>query len=91
MSLVNPSRAATSFRFYERSYNIQARYVIYQLEMSRLSRRLEKLEVQLTDVSCLAPHTPEWLAYWERRVDRILSDEDSGLIPLEVVDAIVAA
>ena len=35
-------------------------------------------------------NTPEWLAYWEERVDRILMDEDSGLIPLEVVDAILA-
>ena len=40
--------------------------------------------------SHFAPHMPEWLAYWEQRVDRILNDEDSGLIPLEVVDAILA-
>ena len=64
--------------------------ILSKWEMSRLKRRLEKLEAQLTDVSCFAPHTREWLAYWERRVDRILMDEDSGLIPLEVVDAIVA-
>ncbi len=65
--------------------------ILSKWEMSRLKRRLEKLEAQLTDVSCFAPHTREWLAYWERRVDRILTGEDSGLIPLDVVDAIVAA
>lgn len=59
--------------------------------MSRLSRRLEKLEVQLTDVSCFARQTREGLTYWEQRIDRILAGEDSSLIPLEVVDAIVAA
>ena len=31
------------------------------------------------------------VVHWEERVDRILNDEDSGLIPLEVVDAIIAA
>jgi len=55
----------------------------------RASQR-DAIADQLTDVSCFAPHTREWLAYLERRVDRILMDEDSGLIPLEVVDAIVA-
>ena len=58
--------------------------------MSRLSRRIQKLEDQLIDVSCFPPHTREWLAHWERRVDRILKDEDSDRIPLVVVDAILA-
>ncbi len=59
--------------------------------MTNLERRLRKIEKLLTDVSYFAPHTREWLAYWELRVDRILTGEDSGLIPLEVCDAIVAA
>jgi len=58
--------------------------------MRNLERRLRKLEGLVTDVSHLTPYTPRWLAYWEERVERILSDEDSGLIPLEVVDAILA-
>jgi len=45
----------------------------------------------LTDASHFSRHTPEWLAYWEQRVDRILMDEDRDRIPLKVVDAIVAA
>jgi hypothetical protein len=45
----------------------------------------------LTDVSRFAPQTPEWLDYWERRVDRIQAGEDSDLIPLPVCDAILAS
>jgi hypothetical protein len=29
-------------------------------------RRIEALEVESTDASRLRPHSPEWLAYWDR-------------------------
>jgi hypothetical protein len=57
--------------------------------MTRLKRRLKNLELQLTDVSRFAPHTPEWLVYWTVKVDRILKNEVSEWIPLEIVDAIL--
>ena len=44
----------------------------------------------LTGLGSFERGTPEWLAYWMERVDRILNDEDPALIPLEVIDAMLA-
>ena len=60
--------------------------------MSSLSRRIKKLEALMTDDAGLVPGSKQWLAYWTERADKILSGEDEakgGLIPLEVVDAIL--
>ena len=62
--------------------------------MSNLLRRLRKLETRLTDNSGLAPHSEAWLDYWRCRIDRLLAGEghrDPGRIPLEAIDAIIAA
>ncbi len=62
--------------------------------MPNLLRRVRKLETRLTDLSGLAPHSEAWLDYWGRRIDRLLGDEgqgDTGRIPLEAIDALVAA
>lgn len=59
--------------------------------MLRLVRRVQRLEVQLTDGSGLKPHSPEWQAHWEQRLTKILSSAKSGepgSIPLEVWDAV---
>ena len=59
--------------------------------MLRLVRRVQRLEVQLTDGSGLKAHSPEWQAHWEQRLTRILSGEEPGepgCIPLEVWDAV---
>ena len=64
------------------------------MSMSRLQTRLRKLETQFTDGSGLRPRSPEWLDYWERRLNRILSGEEPGepgCIPLEVWDGIPLA
>jgi hypothetical protein len=60
--------------------------------MSKLHRRLKKLEALITDEAGLVPGSQKWMDYWTERVDKILAgdDEVSGcLIPLEVVDAII--
>jgi len=60
--------------------------------MSNLRRRLKKLEGLLTDDAGLVPGSPQWLAYWTERTEKILrgDNEVSGCrIPLEVVDAIL--
>ena len=59
--------------------------------MTKLQRRLKKLEGQLTDDAGLVPHSARWRAYWIDRIDRILSDTDTGtdLIPLEALDALL--
>jgi hypothetical protein len=59
--------------------------------MSNLQRRLKKLEALLTDDAGLLPGSPQWLAYWNERAERILSGEVKGIIPLAVVDAILEA
>ena len=59
--------------------------------MLRLVRRVQRLEVQLTDGSGLKAHSPEWQAHWKQRLTRILSGEEPGepgCIPLEVWDAV---
>jgi|KBSMisStaDraftv2_1062788.scaffolds.fasta_scaffold17360_7 hypothetical protein len=60
--------------------------------MSNLRRRLKKLEGLLTDDAGLVPGSPQWLAYWTERADKILNgdDEVKGCqIPFEVLDAIL--
>ena len=62
--------------------------------MSNLLRRVRKLETRLTDLSGLVPNTEDWLAYWKQRIERLLGGEgqgQTGRIPLEAIDAIVAA
>ena len=62
--------------------------------MSNLNRRLRNLEARLTDSSGLVPHSQVWRDYWFPKVDRMLSGQEPappGSIPLEVVDAILAA
>jgi hypothetical protein len=60
--------------------------------MSNLQRRLKKLESLLTDDAGLVPGSPQWLAYWTERADKILNGDDEvkgGQIPFEVLDAIL--
>ncbi|HEY1206514.1 MAG: hypothetical protein ABSH46_23880 [Bryobacteraceae bacterium] len=62
--------------------------------MSNLLRRVGKLEARLTDASGLVPRSEHWLAYWGHRIERLLGGEahgETGRIPLEAVDALVAA
>ena len=62
--------------------------------MSNLLRRLRRLETRLTDTSGLMPHSEAWLDYWGRRIERLLGGDaqrEPGRIPLEAIDAIVAA
>jgi hypothetical protein len=62
--------------------------------MSNILRRLRKLETRLTDLSGLAPQSEAWLDYWARKIDRLLGGEargETGRIPLEAIDALVAA
>jgi len=44
--------------------------------MSKLQRRLKKLESLLTDDAGLVPGSPQWLAYWTERADKILNGDD---------------
>ena len=60
--------------------------------MSNLPRRLKKLEALLTDGAGLVPGSPQWLAYWTERADKILNGDDEVRgcqIPFEVLDAIL--
>jgi hypothetical protein len=62
--------------------------------MSNILRRLRKLETRWTDSSGLVPHSEDWLDYWGHRIERLLGGDgqgETGRIPLEAVDALVAA
>ena len=62
--------------------------------MANLLQRIRKLEERLTDGSGLKPCSPEWHAYWERKLVGIVTGDDSGdpgCIPLEVWDALTVA
>ena len=58
--------------------------------MSRLERRLRKLEARLTDCSGLIPHTQEWLDYWTTRMDKLIDGEPIDVkIPYDVIDVLI--
>lgn len=64
------------------------------MPMSNLLRRLQKLEARLTDASGLKPNSPEWQAYWEKKLAEIANGHEPGkpgCIPLEVWDALTVA
>jgi hypothetical protein len=62
-----------------------------QVSRSRVERRLQKLEAQLTDGSQLVPHTKRWLIYWTERLGKYMTREletMNPLMPLEAWDAV---
>jgi hypothetical protein len=62
-----------------------------QVSRSRVERRLQKLEAQLTDGSQLVPHTKRWLIYWTERLGKYMTREIetmNPLMPLEAWDAV---
>jgi hypothetical protein len=48
--------------------------------MTHLQRRLKKLEAVLTDPAGLVPHTPKWLAYWDRQFYLYMTGQDLNAI-----------
>jgi len=66
----------------------------HSYRMSNILRRLRRLETRLPDLSGFVPHSEAWLDYWSHRIDQLLGGEaqrDTGRIPLEAIDALVAA
>ena len=57
--------------------------------MRNLIRRLQKLEVGLTDATGLVPHSEAWFAHYDDQFDRFLDGEDVPYVPLAVIDRIV--
>ena len=61
-----------------------------QLFKSNLGRRLNKLEVQMTDERGLVPHSVKWRAYWTAWVQILVNGETPpGRIPEEAYRAVV--
>jgi len=50
--------------------------------MTKLQRRLEKLEAVLTDSMGFVPHTQKWLEYWDRQYFLFLTAKDESGIRL---------
>ena len=59
------------------------------LGRSNLLRRLRDLEGRLTDPSCLAPHSPEWLAFWDRQVYNRMTDQEHVPLTVEALRALM--
>jgi hypothetical protein len=60
--------------------------------MTNLQRRLRKLEAHFTDSSGLVPHSPAWLNYWIRELEKVIAEDYRGPkapIPLNVLRAYV--
>ena len=53
--------------------------------MKNLERRIRRLEARGNDPSGLAPHSSEWVEYWDRQVERYVRDESDVLLTLEGV------
>jgi hypothetical protein len=59
--------------------------------MSRLERRLRKLEAQMTDRSGLVPHSQQWLDYWTARLDNLMNGEPGDeKLPVAFLDVLIA-
>jgi len=61
--------------------------------MSKLLKRLHRLETRLTDSHGLVPHSEKWFNYWGEKVNRFLAGEkdvDLRGISLEFIDALMA-
>ena len=57
------------------------------------TRRIRKLESQLTDATGLVPHSKKSFDYWYGKIDRVIAGEknvDLCGMTLEVTDAIIA-
>jgi hypothetical protein len=60
--------------------------------VTNLHRRLKKLELLLTDVRGLVPHTEKWLDYWRCWLDRYVNDSDfrpNEKMPLAAARALI--
>lgn len=60
-----------------------------RLGRSNLLRRLECLEGRLTDQSRLAPHSPEWLTFWDRQVYNHITDQEHVPLTVEALRAVM--
>ena len=62
--------------------------------MTKLQRRLGKLEVRLLDSSGLVPHSPRWLEYWKHWFDDYRRDPNSRAgerMTIEAARAVMAS
>jgi hypothetical protein len=64
-----------------------------ECRMTNLQRRLKKIEAYMTDTSGLVPHSPRWLAYWDREIFTFMQDPEhrrpAVLFPLQAVRAVL--
>jgi hypothetical protein len=58
---------------------------------ANILRRIEELETRWTDGSGLAPHSPQWLAFWQQELDKSVAGHEYMRLPLEAARAIMQA
>ena len=60
--------------------------------MSKLLKRLHRLESRLTDSHGLVPHSAAWFEFWDAKMDQVIAGEQVDLsgMTLEYIDAMIA-
>ena len=58
---------------------------------ANILRRLEALESRTVDGSGLVPHSPEWLAFWQRQFHLYETGQEHVPLTLEGVRAVMQA
>ncbi len=48
--------------------------------MSKLLKRVQKLETRSTNIHGLVPHSEKWFSHWEAKVDQVMAGEDVDLV-----------
>jgi hypothetical protein len=58
---------------------------------ANILRRIEELEARSIDGSGLVPHSPAWLAFWQRQVHLYENGQEHVQLTLEGVRAVMQA
>jgi hypothetical protein len=58
---------------------------------TNILRRIEGLEARSVDGSGLIPHSPEWLAFWQRHLQLYEAGQEHARLTLEGVRAVMQA
>ena len=58
---------------------------------AKILRRIEELETRWTDGSGLVPHSPEWLEFWQRELDKSAAGQKYVRLTAEAARAILQA
>jgi hypothetical protein len=76
---------------------VKARSAYYLLDQTREFMETDELEARIaelervaeSDESCLAPHSPEWLVFWDRQVYNYMTDRKHVPLTIDALRAVM--